>query len=103
MCFCKRLTRKCNDKYKYTPSTSRQKKKEQAVWQRRFWEHLIRNEEDFTSHVEYIHYNPVKHGLATTPKDWEYSSFHRYVRDGYYDLEWGARQEITLDETIGKE
>ena len=60
-------------------------------------------QKDFTRHVEYIHYNPVKHGLATAPKDWEYSSFHRYVRDGYYDLEWGARQEIALDETIGKE
>jgi len=96
------FTRKCDDKYKHTPSALRQKKKEQAVWQRRFWEHLIYDEQDFIWHVEYIHY-PVKHGLATAPKDLEYSSFHRYVRDGMYNLEWGAGQEITLDETIGRE
>ena len=87
--------------HKHTPSASRQKKKEQAVWQCRFWEHLIRDERDFARHVEYIYYNPVKHRLATAPKDWEYSSFHRYVRDGMYDLEWGAGRDITLDETIG--
>ncbi|MBW2568552.1 MAG: transposase [Deltaproteobacteria bacterium] len=97
------FSRKCDDKYKLTPSASRQKKKEQAVWQSRFWEHLIRDERDFARHVEYIHYNPVKHRLATAPKDWEYSSFHRYVRDGMYDLEWGAGGDITLDETIGRE
>ncbi len=97
------FSRKCDDKYKHTASASRQKKKEQAVWQRRFWEHLIRDERDFARHVEYIHYNPVKHRLATAPKDWEYSSFHRYVRDGMYDLEWGAGGNITLDETIGRE
>ena len=45
----------------------------------------------------------VKHRLATAPKDWEYSSFHRYVRDAMYDLEWGAGRDITLDETIGRE
>ncbi|OEU63784.1 MAG: transposase [Desulfobacterales bacterium S5133MH16] len=97
------FTRKCDDKYKHTPPVSRQSKKEQAVWQRRFWEHLIRDEDDFIRHVEYIHYNPVKHGLVMTPKGWPYSSFHRYVRDGCYNLEWGAGQDITFDETIGRE
>jgi putative transposase len=65
--------------------------------QRRFWEHQIRKETDFINHVEYIHYNPVKHGLVQAPKDWEYSSFHRYVCEGIYDVEWGAREEITFD------
>ena len=47
---------------------------------------------DFINHVEYIHYNPVKHGLVQAPKDWEYSSFHRYVREGIYDVEWGGKR-----------
>ena len=49
------------------------------------------------------HYNPVKHGLAKAPKDWEYSSFSRYVKDGIYDREWGAGHEIAFDEAIGNE
>lgn len=97
------FTRKCDGKYKHTPYTARIRKKEQAVWQRRFWEHLIRDERDFAKHVEYIHYNPVKHELVKAPKDWEYSSFHRYVREGKYNLKWGAGQDIKFDETVGKE
>ena len=62
-----------------------------AVWQRRFWQHLILDERDVARHVEYIHYNPVKHRLTTAPKDWEYSSFHRYVRNCMYDSEWESR------------
>jgi putative transposase len=57
----------------------------------------------FFHHVEYIHYNPVKHGLVTAPKDWEYSSFHRAVRQGIYDMMWGAGEEIILDDDIGNE
>jgi len=68
-----------------------------------FWKHLIRNEQDFIRHVEYIHYNPVRHGYVTDPKDWEYSSFHRYVRDRVYDPKWGAGAEITFDSTVGHE
>ena len=78
-------------------------KKEQAVWERRFWEHLIRDEEDLVKHVEHIHYNPVKHGLVNAPKNWEFSSFHRYVRDGVFDPEWGAGWDVLFDETIGNE
>jgi len=91
------FSRQCAAKHKITPSVSRLRKKEQAIWQRRFWEHQIRKETDFINHVEYIHYNPVKHRLVQAPKDWEYSSFHRYVREGIYDVEWGAREEITFD------
>jgi putative transposase len=58
---------------------------------------------DYNAHVDYIHYNPVKHGLSKAPKDWEYSSFSRYVKDGIYDREWGAGREIAFDEAIGNE
>jgi putative transposase len=97
------FSRGCKDEYKSSKTVSRQKKQEQAIWQRRFWEHRIRDEEDFARHVEYIHYNPVKHGLATAPKDWEYSSFHRYVRRGIYDIEWGDPSEVRFDSAIGSE
>ncbi len=56
---------------------SRTDKQEQAIWQRRFWEHRIRDERDFANHVQYIHYNPVKHGYVQQPEDWPYSSIHR--------------------------
>jgi len=83
--------------------SSRLKKKEQTIWQRRFWEHLIRDDQDLMQHVEYIHYNPVKHGLVKAPRDWEYSSFHRYVHDGVYDSEWGAGVEMEFDSGVGGE
>jgi putative transposase len=68
---------------------SRQQKEEKDVWQRRFWEHLIRDEGDLNHHIEYIHYNPVKHGLAKSAGDWRYSSFAKYVSDGLYPRDWG--------------
>ena len=82
---------------------SRQSKQERGFWQRRFWEHTIRNDQDFIRHVEYIHYNPVKHGLVTAPKDWEYSSFHYYVKAGLYDKMWGSGDEISFCMEIGNE
>lgn len=71
-------------------SASRIKHGEAAVWQRRFWEHAIRDEEDFCRHLDYIHYNPVKHGLVQRVSDWPYSSFHRYVKRGWYNPDWGS-------------
>jgi putative transposase len=68
---------------------SRIKKGEATVWQRRFYDHAIRDERDLETHVEYIHYNPVKHGLVDRVSDWEWSSFHRYVKDGLYLPDWG--------------
>lgn len=97
------FTRGCDDRYKLNPSKSREKKKEQTLWQRRFWEHKIRDEDDMIRHVEYIHYNPVKHGLTKSPTDWGYSSFHRYVDAGLYDAAWGANEEISFDAEIGSE
>ncbi|GAA6623568.1 REP-associated tyrosine transposase [Scytonema sp. NUACC26] len=84
------FSHRCASIYRGEISTSRKKKQEQAIWQRRFWEHQIRDEKDFINHLEYIHYNPVKHGLVVAPKDWEYSSFHRYVRQGIYTINWRA-------------
>ena len=73
-----------------------------SVWQARYWEHLIRNEEDYRQHVEYIHYNPVKHGQVSRPWDWPYSSFRQYVQEGLYPREWGGTAPL-LDEKIGCE
>ena len=78
------------------PSESGKKKKERGIWQRRFWEHSIRDEQDFEQHLDYIHYNPVKHGLVKSPHDWPYSSFSKWVKKGVYDEEWGG----DFDETI---
>jgi putative transposase len=61
---------------------------ELALWQRRFWEHTIRDEGDFSRHVDYIHFNPVKHGLVSRMQDWPHSSFHRYVRQGVLPADW---------------
>ncbi len=72
---------------------SRIKRGEGAIWQRRFWEHTIRDEVDLNRHRDYIHYNPVKHGLVRSVSDWPWSSFHRFVRNGYYERDWGQAVE----------
>lgn len=69
-------------------SGSRRKRIERGVWQRRFWEHVIRDERDFDRHLDYIHFNPVKHGHATCPHAWAYSSFHRWVQTGIFPNDW---------------
>ena len=69
-------------------SATRKAHREHGVWQRRYWEHRIRDEKDMIHHVNYIHYNPVKHGLVRCPHNWPYSSFHRWVKDGYYRADW---------------
>ena len=71
-------------------NASRKTKGERGVWQRRFWEHTIRNEADLENCVHYIHWNPRKHGLVTQVVDYPYSSFHRYVYEGHYDAGWGG-------------
>jgi len=69
-------------------SASRSKRGERGVWQRRFWEHLIRDQQDFARHMDYIHYNPVKHGYVRCPHQWKHSSFHRWVKEGVYKSDW---------------
>jgi putative transposase len=71
-------------------SVTRHQNGELALWQRRFWEHTIRDETDFERHVDYVHFNPVKHGLVSRVSDWPYSSFHRYVRRGILPSDWGG-------------
>jgi putative transposase len=71
-------------------SASRAAKGERGIWQRRYWEHTIRDESDFARHVDYIHINPVKHGLVTRISDWPYSSFHRMVKSGVYPADWAG-------------
>jgi putative transposase len=69
---------------------SRNLRGEYDLWQRRYWEHTIRDEADFERCADYIHYNPVKHGHASAPADWSFSSLHRYVRDGILPSDWGG-------------
>lgn len=88
-----RFTYKLESKPQQMVSPSRKMKQEQAVWQRRYWEHLIRDEDDFRHHIEYIHYNPVKHGLVSAPSEWPYSSFHRYVENSIYPVNWAMTRE----------
>ena len=71
----------------YNLSESNKKRQERDIWQRRFWEHTIRNEEDLYRHIDYIHYNPTKH-YDIAPKDWEYSTFKNYVKNEYYEEDW---------------
>lgn len=68
---------------------------ERGVWQRRFWEHLIRDETDFARHVEYCYINPMKHGFVAQVRDWPYSSFHRDVRAGVFPEDWGGDTEMS--------
>ena len=86
-------------------SASRRWAGRRGVWQRRYWEHTLRDETDFERHVDYIHWNPVKHGHADRPWDWESSSFRRWVAAGQYERDWGrsaAPDFATLNGTVGE-
>lgn len=77
-------------------SAVRLRRGERGIWQRRYWEHLIRDDEDFAAHMDYVHINPVKHGLVKRVVDWPYSTFHRLVEQGVYPLDWaGGFEEVT--------
>jgi putative transposase len=71
-------------------SASRLRRRERGIWQRRYYEHAIRDAEDFARHVDYIHWNPVKHGWVERVADWPYSSFHKFVKRGRLPLDWAA-------------
>ena len=71
-------------------SGSMRKGRRRGVWQRRYWEHLLEDETDLERHCDYIHYNPVKHALVRCPREWPYSSFHRFERSGDYAPDWGC-------------
>ncbi len=77
-------------------SDVRIKRGERGIRQRRFWEHLIRNEEDYRAHLDYVHINPVKHGIVETAVDWPHSTFHRLVKEGVYPVDWAGGGEVSL-------
>jgi putative transposase len=81
-------------------SDVRKQRGERGIWQRRFWEHLIRDERDFQAHMDYVHINPVKHGLVSRVQDWPYSTFHSLVNDGTYLIDWGGdvASELAYDD-----
>jgi putative transposase len=82
-------------------NASRASKGERGIWQRRFWEHTIRDERDLNNHIDYIHYNPVRHGHTTRPADWPHSTIHRYISKGVLTPNWGA--DVTFDDdTFGE-
>jgi putative transposase len=75
-------------------SQSKIAKKEKGIWHRRYYEHTIRDEKDLYNHLDYIHYNPMKHKVAKNVKDWEYSSFHKFVKNEQYEKNWGTFDDI---------
>ncbi len=77
-------------------SPVRKKRGERGIWQRRYWEHLIRDEADYRAHVDYIHINPVKHGLCDKVIDWPHSTFHQLVKTGTYPADWAGGYEDSL-------
>ena len=71
-------------------SPSQLRRRERGIWQHRYWEHLIRDGDDFQRHLDYVHFNPVKHGYVLRPADWPYSSLHRFIRRGFVPPDWAA-------------
>lgn len=86
------VTRDCGERLLKAEwiNDSKRAHRESTLWQRRFWEHEIRDERDYRAHVDYVHFNPVKHGHVERVIDWPYSSFHRYVREGVFPADWGG-------------
>ena len=73
-----------------------------TLWQTRYWDHIIRNQDDMNRHIDYIHYNPVKHGLVKNPVIWPHSSIHEYVRAGIYTKDWGAQDMSFTNRDFGE-
>ncbi|WP_435103511.1 REP-associated tyrosine transposase [Arhodomonas sp. AD133] len=84
--FSRALTRE------YDNAGNRRRRGERGIWQRRYWEHTIGDENDYRRHMDYIHFNPVKHGLVAHPAQWPYSSLHRYVAAGWHPQEWAGSE-----------
>ena len=90
-------------------SAGRLRERRRGIWQPRFWEHALEDEDEFERHFDYIHFNPVKHGHVRCPHEWPYSSFHRWVKQGVYDHHWGCMiadkpplDFADIDETVGE-
>ena len=78
------------------------KMKSGRIWQYRFWDHVIRNQEDLNRHIDYIHYNPVKHKIVGNPIKWKYSSFHKYRSEGFYSDDWGVKEKLKFNFDFGE-
>ena len=96
------VSSRCVSSIKSSVSDSRLRRNERPFWQRRFWEHQIRDDADMARHVDYIHWNPAKHGLVRVVKDWPHSSFHKYVARGVYTNDWGGGEIAAADEDFGE-
>ena len=75
---------------------------EKTIWQKRFWDHIIRDEADLNNQMDNIHYNPVKHGYVKRPFEWEYSSIHDYKENGFYQRDWGEKEDLNIDGEFGE-
>ena len=82
--------------------SARNGRTDRSMWQPRYWEHTVRSETDYRKHVEYIHYNPVKHGYVRVPSEWPYSSFMRYVKRNLYPEDWGSTEPLLIGD-VGRE
>ncbi len=83
-------------------TASKTKHRVSTFWQRRYWEHQIREERDYERHCDYIHWNPVKHGLADHPGNWPYTSFHQFVKRGVYPRHWTGNPEMDEEHAYGE-
>lgn len=72
------------------------------LWQYRFWDHIIRDQDDLNRHIDYVHFNPVKHGYVADPKDWEWSSFRDFLGRGMYQENWGVSEQLRFDGDYGE-
>lgn len=96
------VSRQCAARDRYV-NASRSRRREAGLWQRRFWEHQIRDEEDYRRHIDYIHWNPVKHGYVKHVRDWPYSTFHRFLSEDRYPLDWGGGETpLDTDDSFGE-
>ena len=77
-------------------TSSRQAKRERGIWQRRFWEHRIRDDNDYRQHMDYIHYNPVKHGYVINPQDWQYSTLNKLITKEVYPFGWATNDRVEI-------
>jgi putative transposase len=86
----------CRENYRRADwmTASKIKHRESTIWQRRYWEHQIRDDLDLQRHVDYIHFNPVKHGYVKSAADWPHSTFHRYLRQGVYSPDWAGGDDV---------